>query len=98
MVRESEGKIVPDALKRRPKLKDQDEFYMRVFRELTKSREMGESIEHIPVSEFRNYCDLWGITGLEEKERLSLYLSRLDDAFVSYMVEQRSKEMEKLKK
>lgn len=92
-----ESGIVPEALKKRPKVKQEDLVYLKMFSELNGSRQVGDAIGHIYVGQFRHWCDLWHITDLEETERFSKYLKRLDDTFVTFSLERRKAELDRAK-
>jgi hypothetical protein len=94
---QKESGITPEALKKRPKVREADLIYMEVFGDLSPSRPGGDSIGNIPVSEFRHYCDLWGIDGPEEKERIFKYLKKLDDTFMKFVTKQRQAQLDKAK-
>lgn len=89
--------MIPQALKNRPKLHEHDRVYFKMFGELTSSRPQGEMFGNIPVSQFKDWCELWRIDSLLERERLFKYLRRIDEAFVSHSLAKRKRELERMR-
>jgi len=45
----------------------------------------------IPLSEIRGYCEMFYITNLEERDRLTRYVNCLDNAYLEVQEERRKK-------
>ncbi len=93
-----ESGITPAALLRRPVPKPQDATYMRVFGELNGSRPGGDAFGNIPQQAYESWFNTWEVTNLAEKDRIFMYVKRMDDAFVKHVLEKRAAAMERAKK
>lgn len=87
--------FTPDALLNRPKLKPHENTYMGMFSDLTRSRPAGEGVASIPFTEFEKWCVRRCVTSETEFDRLYLYLQKMDDAYVTLVLERRKREMER---
>lgn len=83
--------VTPPALLSRPSLTDGEGYYLRIFNELSASRNIAEMAGPIPISECLCYCIFWGIDTLGERETLFKYVTIMDRVYLKYQVEQREK-------
>lgn len=86
------GMPVP-ALDRRPAPPFEYRYYLRMFKILNRDRRidgMG-GFGYIPITAFESYCNLFGITSYEDRDRLLGMMHRLDDTFVEYQAERAAK-------
>ncbi len=59
-------------------------YYMKVFTDLTRSRQAGMGIGSIPLSEIKAYCEMFGISSYNERSDLLYIIGEMDDEFISY--------------
>lgn len=57
---------------------------MKVFSDLNSSRQSGMGVGPIPLSEIRAYCDMFGITDLNERADLLFIIQQMDEEFMNY--------------
>lgn len=72
------------ALKEEPVLSYVESYYMKVFSDLNSSRQSGMGVGPIPLSEIRAYCDMFGITDLNERADLLFIIQQMDEEFMNY--------------
>lgn len=72
------------ALKDEPVLNYAESHYMRVFTDLSRSRPVGMGVSAIPISEIKAYCDMFGITDLNERADLLFIIQQMDEEFMNY--------------
>ncbi len=78
--------VDPEAkvLKEEPVLSYVESYYMKVFSDLNSSRQSGMGVGPIPLSEIRAYCDMFGITDLNERADLLFIIQQMDEEFMNY--------------
>jgi len=57
---------------------------MRVFTDLSRSRPVGMGVSAIPISEIKAYCEMFGITDLNERADLLFIIQQMDEEFMNY--------------
>jgi hypothetical protein len=72
------------ALKDEPVLNYAESHYMRVFTDLSRSRPVGMGVSAIPISEIKAYCEMFGITDLNERADLLHIIQQMDEEFMNY--------------
>jgi hypothetical protein len=72
------------ALKDEPVLNYAESHYMRVFTDLSRSRPVGMGVSAIPISEIKAYCEMFGITDLNERADLLFIIQQMDEEFMNY--------------
>mgnify|MGYP006943754696 CR=1 FL=1 len=72
------------ALKEEPLLNYAESHYMRVFTDLSRSRPVGMGVSAIPISEIKAYCEMFGITDLNERADLLFIIQQMDEEFMNY--------------
>lgn len=72
------------ALKDEPVLNYAESHYMRVFTDLSRSRPAGMGVSAIPISEIKAYCEMFGITDLNERADLLFIIQQMDEEFMNY--------------
>lgn len=87
--------VTPQALLDKPVTRPEDDYYLRIFYDLSGSRQLGEVPGAIPLSEYSAYCTLWDITESAEKERLVSVVRRLDSEYQNYAYEKSKHQREK---
>jgi len=82
----------PQALRDRPELDFRQAHYYSIYQACARGRpaSMGGSLP-IPLSEIRGYCEMFYITNLEERDRLTRYVNCLDNAYLEVQEERRKK-------
>lgn len=58
---------------------------MRVFTDLSRSRPVGMGVSAIPISEIKAYCEMFGITDLNERADLLFIIQQMDEEFMNYV-------------
>lgn len=78
--------VSPDAkaLADEPQLSYIESYYMKIYCELTRSRQSTMSVGNIPISEIQSYCEMFGITDYGERSEIVYLVGQLDDELVSY--------------
>lgn len=81
--------VAPGALRERPKLAGTQGYYKDVFSDLASSRTYTAEGFACPIllSEVLAYCELFGIAGMEERDRLYRMVRAMDSAFCKVVSE-----------
>lgn len=72
------------ALKDEPTLLHFEQYYMKIFIELSRRRQSGLSIQSIPISEIYNYCEMFGINCVNERSDLLYLIGEMDDELLKF--------------
>lgn len=90
---------MPQALRDRPVADRAQSYFISVFYDLTGSRSYsaGGSPLPIPISEFKSYCELFYINGVDERERLLRMVKAADAKFIDVANERAEQERAKQK-
>jgi len=64
---------------------------MKVFTDLTRSRQAGMGIGSIPISEIKAYCEMFGISSYSERSDLLYIIGEMDDKFMTFQINKQKK-------
>lgn len=81
------GETPAAPLLEKPSLDEIEQYYWRVFQELSASRAARLAVGFIPVSEIFAYCQMFGIEDQNDRSDLLYIIGEMDGAYVEYMNE-----------
>lgn len=77
---------MPRALQDRPVLTFRQSYYMKAYRELSRSRNSDQGAGRpVPATEIESYCRLLRISDQQSIEDLFFFVGRLDQTYIEQM-------------